>query len=140
MKSEVGEVVCEVYTAGAKLVALDNGIGVDGEIPGELKGRVRAHRGELLEALVGDPLVGPGWEARAALYHRALEWLGGEIEKLAPGGTFRENAAAKALCRQDVADRLNGAWCDGNFDRFRAALRGYARAGLRAAKYEEPQT
>lgn len=135
--SEVGEVICEVYAAGAKLVVLDGGIGIDGELPGELKSRVIAHRGELLEAVAGDPLEGPGWEVRAALYRRALQWLGGEIAKLGPGGTFRENAATKALCRQDVTDRLNGAWCDGSFDEFRAALREYARAGLRAAKSEE---
>ena len=140
MRSEVGEVVCEVYAAGAKLVALDGGIGVDGEIPGELKGRVRAHRGELLEAVAGDPLEGPGWDARTALCRRALEWLDGEVEKLGPGGAIRLNAATEALCRQDVSDRLNEAWCAGSFDGFRAALRDYARVGLRAARVEEARS
>ncbi len=130
----IGAVVCEVYAAGASLVVLDGGLAVDGEIPNELTERVRAHRDELLEALVGDPLEGFGWEARTALYRQALRWLDGEVEKMAPKDPTRARAAIDALCRQDVADPLNAAWCGGDFEEFRAALRMYVRAGLHAAK------
>ena len=134
MTNEVGEIVCEVYAAGAKLVVLDGGIGVEGEIPGELKGKVRVHREELLEAVDGDPLQGPGWEARTALYRRALRWLDGQIVQMESTGTLEKRAAADALCRHNAADRLNRAWCDGTFDEFRAALREHVRAGLKAAR------
>ena len=113
----VGAVVSEVYAAGANLKVLDGGLAVGGEIPNELKQRVRAHRNELLEALVGDPLEGFGWEARTALYRQALRWLDGEVEKVGPKGAPGARAAIDALCRQDVADPLNAAWCDGNFER-----------------------
>jgi hypothetical protein len=53
---------------------------------------------------------------------------------MGPEATRRERAATEALCRQDVADRLNAAWCDGNFEEFRAALRVYVKAGLDASK------
>src|ERR671911_59917 len=102
--NEVGAVVCEVYDAGASLMVLDGGLAVDGEIPGELKERVRTHRDNLLEALAGDSLEGLGWQVRTALYRQALRWLDGEIEKLELKGTSRERAAIDVLCRQDVAE------------------------------------
>ncbi len=132
----VSEVVCEVYAAGARLVILDGRIGVEGEIADELKGKIRGRGAELLEALDGDPLRGPGWEARNALYRRALRWLDGQIVQMGFEGTLRECAATDALCHHDAAERLNRAWCDGTFDEFRAALREYVRAGLAAAKGE----
>jgi len=132
--NEVGTVVSEVYAAGASLVVLDGGLAVDGEIPNELTERVRAHKDELLEALVGDPLEGFGWEARTALYRQALRWLDGEVEKIGPEGTLRARAAVDALCQRQVADRLNRAWCGGDFEEFRAALRTYVKAGLHAAR------
>jgi hypothetical protein len=95
---------------------------------------VRAHKGELLEALVGDPLEGSGWEARTALYRRALRWLDGEVEKMGPEDPARVRAAVDALCRQDVAEPLNAAWCGGDFGEFRAALREHVKVGLRAAR------
>src|SRR5215211_3676330 len=130
---EVGAVVCEVYAASARLVILDGRLAVDGEIPDELKEMVRAHKDELLEALVGDPLEGFGWEARTALYRQALRWLDGEIEKMGLGSTPRERGAIDALCQEDVADPLNAAWCGGDFEEFRAKLREYAKVGLHAA-------
>ncbi len=136
MVSEVGEVICNVYAVGAQLVILDGGLGIGGEIPDELRGKVRALRPELLEALDGDPLHGPGWEARTALHRQALQWLSEEIEERKPGGALRATAARKVLCREDVTNRLDTAWCDGGFDEFRAALREYAKAGLRAARGE----
>jgi hypothetical protein len=135
--NEVGAVVCEVYAVGANLVVLEDGLAVDGEIPDELKGKVRAHRDELLEALVGDPLEGHGWEARAALYRSALQWLDEEIAKMRLEGTLSEQAAIEALCRHDLADPLNAAWCGGDFQEFRAALREYVRAGLHAARSKD---
>lgn len=140
MTNEVGEVVCEVYAAGAKLVVLDGGIGVEGEIADELKGKIRGRGAELLEALDGDPLRGPGWEARNALYRRALRWLDGQIGQMGFEVTLGERAATDALCRHDAADRLNRAWGAGTFDEFRAALREYVRAGLAGAKGETPDS
>ena len=131
---EVGELVSKIYASGARLVVLDGGLALDGEISDALKEKVRAHRGELLDALVGDPLEGPGWEARRALYRQALRWLDAEVEKMGPKVPTRARAAIDALCRQDVADPLNAVWCGGDFGEFRAALRLYVRAGLDAAK------
>lgn len=113
MMNVVGEIVCAVYAAGARLVVLDGGIGVEGEVPGDLKQKIHWREAELLEALDGDPLQGPGWEARTALYRRALLWFDGQIVQMGSEGTLRERAATDALCRHDAADRLNRAWCDG---------------------------
>ena len=132
--NEVGAVVCEVYAADARLVLLDSRLTVDGEIPDELKEMVRAHKDEVLEALVGDPLEDFGWQARTALYRQALRWLDGEVEKMGPGVSARVRAITDALCRQDVADPLNAAWCGEDFGEFRAALREYVKVGLRAAR------
>src|SRR5215218_5901226 len=132
--NEVGTVVSEVYAAGANLIVLDGGLAVDGEIPNELTERVRAHKDELLEALVGDPLEGFGWEARTALYRQALRWLEGEVEKMGPKDSPMKQTVISALCEQDVADPLNAGWRDGDFEGFRVALRKYVRAGLHAAK------
>jgi len=132
--NEIGAVVCEVYAVGARLVVLDGGLAVDGGIPEELKEKVRAHRQVLLDAIVGDPLEKVGWEARTALFRQALRWLDREIEKMGFEGARQERTAIEVLCRQDVADSLNTAWCDGSFDEFRTALRNYVRAGLHAAK------
>jgi hypothetical protein len=126
--NKVAEVVCEVYAAGAKLVILDGGIGVDGEIPGELKEKVRVRRGGLLEALTGDPLEGLGWEVRTALYRRALRWLD---ERTSQGV---KEGVTKSLCCPEVVDQLNEVWCKGTFDEFRVALRAYIGAGLRPTK------
>src|SRR5215211_2172690 len=133
----VGELVSEVYAAGARLMVLDGRLAVDGAVPDELREKIRAQREELLEALVGDPLEGPGWEARTALYRSALRWLDTEIEKMGLEGTPRTRAAADALCREDVADPLNASWCGGDFQKFRAALREYVRVGLHAAKMKD---
>jgi hypothetical protein len=135
--NEVGAVVSEVYAAGASLVVLDGGLAIDGEIPDALKEKIRAHREELLEALVGDPLEGPGWEARTTLYRSALQWLDEEVEKMGLEGASGARAAIDALCIQGVADPLNAAWCGGDFEGFRAALREYVRVGLHAAKSKD---
>jgi hypothetical protein len=95
---------------------------------------VRAHKDELLEALMGDPLEGFGWEARTALFRQALRWLDGKVEKMGPKDSPMERTVISALCQQDVADPLNAAWRVGDFEEFRAALREYVRAGLHAAK------
>jgi hypothetical protein len=134
---EVGELVSKIYASGARLVVLDGGLALDGEIPDALKEKVRAHREELLDALVGDPLEGPGWEARTALYSQALRWLDRKVQKMAPKGTPSEQAAIATLCHQDVVEPLNAAWCGGDFEEFRAALREYVRAGLHAAKSKD---
>jgi hypothetical protein len=135
--NEIGAVVCEVYAVGASLVVLDGGLAVDGEIPNELTERVRAHRDELLEVLVGDPLEGFGWEARTALYRQALRWLDGKVEKMGPKDSPMERTVISALCQQDVTDSLNAAWCGEDFEGFRAALREYVRVGLHAAKSKD---
>src|SRR5687768_1335623 len=119
---EVRELISKIYASGARLVVLDGGLALDGEIPDALKEKIRAHREELLDALVGDPLEGPGWEARTALYRQALRWLDGEVEKMGPKDSSVERTVISALCQQDVADPLNAAWCEGDFGEFRAAL------------------
>jgi hypothetical protein len=78
--------------------------------------------------LTGDPLSGVGWEGRSALYKQALHWLDQKTPEQA------KERVTDALCRQYVVDRLNKAWCDGDFEEFREALRAYIRVGLRAMK------
>ena len=134
---EVGELVSKIYVSGARLMVVDGRLAVDGEIPDALKEKIRAYREELLNALVGDPLEGSGWEARTALYRQALRWLDGEVEKMGPKDSPVERTVISALCQQDVADPLNAAWCEGDFGEFRAALREYVRAGLHAAKSKD---
>ena len=128
MMNEIKEVVCEVYAAGAKLVVLDGGIGVDGQIPGELKEKVRIHRGGLLVALTGDPLEGLAWDVRTALHLQALRWLDERTSKGVKKGV------TEALCCPEVVEQLNEVWCKGTFDEFRLALREYVGVGLRAMK------
>jgi hypothetical protein len=118
-------------------VVLDGRLAVDGELPDALMEKVRAHREELLDALVGDPLEGPGWEARATLYHQALRWLDREVQKRGPKGTAGARTVISALCQQDVTDPLNAAWCGRDFEEFRAELREYVRVGLHNAKCED---
>ena len=56
---------------------------------------------------------------------------------MGPKDTPRARAAIDTLCRQDVADPLNAAWCGGDFGEFRAALREYVRVGLHAARSKD---
>ena len=50
-------------------------VGLEGDPPATDLQRDRGEQESLLEALTGDPLDGPGYEARNALYKEALRWL-----------------------------------------------------------------
>src|SRR3712207_6664453 len=93
-----------------------------------MKESLKANKAKLLEMLTGDPLSGAGWEGRTALYKQALHWLDERTPEEA-----KERVTA-ALCRQEVLESLNKAWCDGNFEEIKVALRAYIGAGLRAMK------
>ena len=123
------EVVAGIYAAGASLSVTENGkLKVEGAglLTPEFVDAITAHKDQLLQMLTGDPLSGPGWEGRTALYRQALRWLDERTPEEA-----KENVTA-ALCRQEVVDRFNEVWCDGSFEEFRAALKEHIRAGLRA--------
>jgi hypothetical protein len=127
---DLGALVAGLYSAGVHLVVSEDGkrIGVVGDVGPGMEEALKANKEKLLEMLTGDPLCGAGWEGRSALYKQALVWL----DKKTPEGATESVTAA--LCRQDVLDSLNKAWCDGSFEEFRAALRAYIGAGLRAMK------
>ena len=126
----LGALVADLYSAGVQLVVSEDGkrVGVVGEVGLGMKETLKVNKEKLLQMLTGDPLSGAGWEGRTALYRQALRWLDERTAEEA-----KERATA-ALCRQDVLDSLNKAWCDGSFEEFRAALRAYIGAGLHAMK------
>lgn len=128
--SKIGNLITEIYANGAELLVEGSRIGIKGNPPQFIYNEVEECKKELLEALTGDPLQGPGWEARTALYREALRYLDDLIER----DELDEEATTRALCRPETADRLNEAWLSGDFEEYRAALKNYVRVGLRAAR------
>lgn len=149
-----GKLVATIYAAGARLVVVDRSLGIDGDLPKDLRKEVRRHREELLEAFTGDPLAYPGYDARNALYQQALSYVDREIlehygeHEQDQQGVWRvvpcleseaaKERATKVLCKESVADALNRAWTGGDFEEFRKALKRYVRAGLDAAEGKIP--
>jgi hypothetical protein len=134
--SSFKQVVCGVYAAGARLfVDTYGGLLIDGEIPPDLKKQVRAHKADLLKMLTGDPLQGPGWEGRTALYKQALKYLDRIVERKG----LDQDAAVEVLCRIYVAEKLNEGWNSPNFEDFRTALKEYIQVGLDAARGKKPK-
>jgi hypothetical protein len=127
---DLGVLVADLYSVGVQLALSEDGkrVGVVGDVGPGMEEVLKANKEKLLEMLTGDPLCGAGWEGRSALYKQALVWLD---EKTPEGAT---QSVTAALCRHDVLDSLNKAWCDGSFEEFRAALREYIGAGLRTMK------
>jgi hypothetical protein len=127
---DLGALVTGLYSAGVQLVLSEDGkrVGVVGDVGPGMEEALKVSKDKLLEMLTGDTLCGAGWEGRSALYKQALLWLDQRIPEEA-----KERVTA-ALCRQDVVDSLNKAWCDGTFEEFRVALRAYIGAGLLAMK------
>jgi hypothetical protein len=127
---DLGAIVAGLYSAGVQLVVSEDGkrVGAAGDMGPGMEENLKANKEELLEMLTGDPLSGVGWEGRSALYKQALHWLD---ERTPEGAKERVTAT---LCRQEVLESLNKAWCDGSFEEFRVALRAYIGAGLRAMK------
>lgn len=139
--SKVGPLVASVYAAGGRLAVLEYAgknyvIAEDGEIPDGLHEAIQAVQEELLEALTGDPLQGPGWEARTALYRQALKYL----DKVVEDRGLDQDAAVEALCRRRVDTRLGEAWRGGDFEKFREALKEYIQTGLDAARGKKTGT
>jgi len=130
---DLGALVADLYSAGVHLVVSEDGkrVGVVGDVGPGMEGTLKANKAKLLEMLTGGPFSGAGWEGRTALYRQALRWLDERTPEEA-----KENVTA-ALCRQEVVDRFNEVWCDGNFEEFRAALKEHIGAGLRAMKETE---
>ena len=129
--SSFKQAVWGVYAAGARLfVDTYGGLLIDGEIPSALKKQVRAHKGELLQMLTGDPLQGPGWDGRSALFGQALKYL----DEIVEDRGLDQDAAVEVLCRRHVDARLGEAWRGGDFEKFREALKEYIQTGLDAAK------
>jgi hypothetical protein len=132
---KLANLITEIYANGAKLVVEGSRLGIKGNPPQRIYNEVAEpeNKKKLLEALTGDPLSGPGWEARTALYKEALRWLDEKTPEEA-----RDKVTA-ALCREKTAEALNTIWIDGTFEEFRAALKKYVRTGLEAARSREEQ-
>lgn len=133
----IKNLVAEIYANGAELVVSPDGksVGLKGNPPQRIHNEVFFHKDDLLAMLAGDPLQGPGWEGRTALYRQALAYLDKVVERKG----LDHDAAIEALCRIHVNDRLNEAWCDGSFEEFRGALKEYVQAGLDAARGKKPK-
>jgi CDGSH-type Zn-finger protein len=127
---DLDALVASLYSAGIQLVVSEDEmrVGAVGDVGPVTEEALKANKQRLLEMLTGDPLSGAGWEGRTALYKQALHWLDERSPEQA-----KERVTA-ALCRQEVLESLNKAWCDGSFEEFRAALRAYIGTGLRAMK------
>jgi hypothetical protein len=127
---DLGALVASLYSAGVQLIASEDGkrVGAVGDMGSGMEEALKANKEKLLELLTGDPLSGVGWEGRTALYKQALLWL----DERTPGEA--KEAVTQALCCLEVVDPLNEVWCEGSFEEFRAALREYIGAGLRAMK------
>lgn len=130
------QTVGKIYGAGAALYVDTLGkLAVDGKLPPDTKKYIRDHKDQFRQMLTGDPLQGPGWEGRTALYRQALKYLDDLVERKG----LDNDAAVKALCRVDVNDRLSTAWSDGSFEDFRRALKEYIQTGLDAARGKKPK-
>jgi hypothetical protein len=127
---DLGALVAGLYPAGVQLVVSGDGkrVGAVGDMESGMEEALKANKEKLLEMLTGDPLCGAGWEGRSALYKQALLWL----DERTPSEA--KEAVTQALCCLEVVDPLNEVWCEGSFEEFRAALREYIGAGLRAMK------
>jgi hypothetical protein len=127
---DLGALVASLYSAGVQLIASEDGkrVGAVGDMGSGMEEALKANKEKLLELLTGDPLSGVGWEGRTALYKQALLWL----DERTPSEA--KEAVTQALCCLEVVDPLNEVWCEGSFEEFRAALREYIGAGLRAMK------
>ncbi len=127
---DLDTLVASLYATGVRLVVSEDGkrVGTIGDVESGMEEVLKTNKEKLLEMLTGDPLTGVGWEGRTALYKQALHWLDQRTPEEAKDGV------AAALCRHDVLESLNEAWCDGSFEEFRAALRTYIGTGLRAMK------
>ena len=127
---DLGALVASLYSAGVQLVLSEDGkrVGAVGDMRSGMEEALKANKEKLLEMLTGDPLSGAGWEGRCALYKQALLWLDERTTEEA------NKRVTVALCRQDVVDSLNTAWCDGSFEEFTQALRVYIGVGLRVIK------
>lgn len=128
---DLGAIVASLYSAGVQLALSEDGkrVGVVGDVWPGMKEALKANKEKLLDMLLtGDPLSGAGWEGRSALYKQALLWIDERTPKEA------KEAVTQALCCLEIVDPLNEVWCDGSFEEFRAALRTYIGAGLRAMK------
>ena len=127
---DLGALVASLYSAGLQLAVSEDGkrVGIAGDVGPGMEEALKANKEKLLEMLTGDPLSGAGWEGRTALYKQAVHWLDERTPEEA------KDRVAAALCRHDVLESLNKAWCDGSFEEFRVALRAYIGAGLRAMK------
>jgi len=129
---KLANLVTEIYANGAELLVKDSKVGIKGKPPQFIYNEVAEpeNKQKLLEVLTGDPLAGPGWEARTALYREALSYLDHLIKRDGLNG----ERATEALCQLETNDKLNKVWLDGTFDEFRAALKDYVRTGLMAAR------
>src|SRR5215204_2055429 len=113
---KLANLVTEIYANGAELLVEGSRLGIKGNPPQRIYNEVEEHKKELLEALRGDPLSGPGREIREALFREALRW----IDRQAPAEVRK---VTKALCHPSTVEHLNNVWIDGTFDEFRAALK-----------------
>ena len=116
------------------MVARDNRtVLLRGEVSLALQQLVARNQDALYKMLKGDPMFGPGWEGRTALFRQAMKYVDQKAAKR--HGEKGKKRTVKAMCHQREIDRLNEAWIGskGNFELFRDALKEYVKVGLEAA-------
>ena len=127
---DLGALVAGLYSTGVQLVLSEDEkrVGTVGDVGPGMEEALKTNKVTLLQMLTGDPLSGAGWMGRTALYKQALRWLDERTPEEA------KEMVTATLCRQEVLENLNKAWCDGSFEEFRVALRTYIGTGLGVIK------
>jgi hypothetical protein len=129
----LANLITQIYANKAELVTENGMLGLKGPkgLPQFIYDEVHEMKDELLEAITADPAQPDslGWSSRMALYRHALRHL----EYVIGRDGLDIERACEVLCPPSVAaEKLNEALLGGEFKEFRAALKEYIHAALKA--------